>query len=219
MDRRQFLTGSLMAATLWNAPSALADPVSPMSPDQALQVLKQGNQRFVQHKLRHPDESQKRLQEVSHGQHPYAALLSCADSRVPPEILFDAGIGNLFDIRVAGNVVTPEILGSLEYAIAVLGTPLIVVLGHERCGAVTAAVQGGTLPGQIGTFVAAIGPAIVKTKGELKDRVDASVLSNVQYQIGQMTQRSEILQKKVAAGQLKIVGGRYDLDEGRVSWI
>ena len=223
MGRRSFL--NLMAAVtgsaFWNMQPAvaIAAELEVLNPDTALKRLMDGNQRFVQQLGEHPDQSRARIKEVAQAQHPFAALLSCADSRVPPEILFDEGIGDLFDIRVAGNIVTPEVLGSLEYAVELLGTPLIMVLGHERCGAVTAAVQGKVLPGYIGSFVKAIKPAISKTEGEADELVDNAVVANVQYQINKLKQNSTILSQQLLDGKLKIVGGRYDLDTGEVTLI
>lgn len=225
MDRRSFLnlTGTggiaLVAAVTGWPKRALAVPVAEIHPDVALKRLMDGNQRFVQQKGEHPDQSRARMQEVAQAQHPFATLLSCADSRVPPEILFDEGIGDLFDIRVAGNIVTPEVLGSLEYAVELLGTPLIMVLGHERCGAVTAAVQGGSLPGHIGSFVKAIQPAISKTEGKSDDPVDQAVIANVRYQIQRLKQNSTLLSQRLLDDKLKIVGGRYDLDTGEVTLV
>jgi carbonic anhydrase len=231
MDRRSFLnlTGTggmaLVAAVTGSAfwsmqpKRAIAAPLEPLSPDAALQRLMDGNQRFVQQKGQHPDQSRARMKEVAQAQHPFATLLTCADSRVAPEILFDEGIGDLFDIRVAGNIVTPEVLGSIEYAAAILGTPVIMVLGHERCGAVTAAVQGEPLPGYIGSFVKAIKPAISKTNGESGDPVDKAVIANVQYQIEKLKRDSAILSQQALDGKLKIVGGRYDLDTGEVTLV
>ncbi|URD49981.1 carbonic anhydrase [Chroococcidiopsis sp. CCNUC1] len=237
VDRRQFLkiagVGFSVAASslLGYARSAQAvviEDIEPDSPNTALQRLLAGNQRFVQQKLRHPHQSQTRLHEVATAQHPFATLLSCADSRVPAEILFDLGIGDLFDVRIAGNIVTTEALGSLEYAAAMLGTPLIMVLGHERCGAVTAAVQGKPLPGQISSFAKAIEPAITtlssanaqlnhksNNKSE-SDLIENAVVANVQYQVKKL-ERSDLLMQLVGEGKLKIVGGRYDLDTGEVA--
>ncbi|HEY9735683.1 MAG TPA: carbonic anhydrase, partial [Trichocoleus sp.] len=186
-----------------------------LDPAAALDKLMAGNQRFIHQQLQHPDQSQKRLQEVSQAQHPFATILSCADSRVPAEIIFDQGIGDLFDVRIAGNIATPEALGSIEYAVALLGTPVLMVVGHERCGAVTAAVQAEELPGDIGTFVQAILPAVERVKGNTGDLVDNAVTANVKYQIEQLM-RSQILSSRVQSGQLKVVGGRYDLDTGEV---
>lgn len=227
MDRRSFLnlTGTggmaLMTAvagsTFWGMQPkrVIAAPLD-SSPDAALKRLLDGNQRFVQQKSKHPDQSQTRIKEVAQAQHPFATVLSCADSRVAPELLFDEGLGDLFDIRVAGNIVTPEVLGSLEYAVAVLGTPLIMVLGHERCGAVTAAVQGERLPGHIGSFVRAIKPALSRTKAQSGDPVDNAVIANVQYQIEKLKRNSKIVTTQLENGKLKIVGGRYDLDNGEI---
>ncbi len=232
INRRSFLnltgTGGIAAVTavmgsaLWSMQpkQAIAAPLAEtLNPDAALKRLMDGNQRFMLQLGEHPDQSRARVKEVAQAQHPFATLLSCADSRVPPEILFDEGIGDLFDIRVAGNIVTPEVLGSLEYAVELLGTPLVMVLGHERCGAVTAAVQGQSLPGYIGSFVKAIKPAISKIEGELDDRVDQAVVANVQYQIQKLKQDSTILSQRLLDGKLKIVGGRYDLDTGEITLI
>lgn len=232
IDRRSFLnltgTGGIaliaavMGGAVWSErpKRAIAAPLAEtLSPDTALKRLMDGNQRFVQQKGEHPDQSSARVKEVAQAQHPFATLLSCADSRVPPEILFDEGIGDLFDIRVAGNIVTPEVLGSLEYAVDILGTPLIMVLGHERCGAVTAAVQGEALPGHISSFVKAIKPAISQTTGESDDPVDSAVIANVQYQIKKLKSNSTLLSQRLLDGELKIVGGRYDLDTGEVSLV
>ncbi|HEY9659190.1 MAG TPA: carbonic anhydrase [Allocoleopsis sp.] len=193
-----------------------ADPLS--NPDAALQELIAGNQRFTEHRLRHPHQSQRRLEEVSQAQHPFATILSCADSRVAAEIVFDQGIGDLFDVRVAGNIATPEITGSIEYAVALLGTPILMVLGHERCGAVTAVVKQEALPGEIGSFAKAIVPAYDRVKDQPGDTVNNVVVANVHYQIEQL-KRSSLLTERLESGKLKIVGGRYDLDSGQVTLI
>lgn len=228
IERRTFLklgmagiAGALSIAGDWLGmaqPASAATQASPQAdatPDKALQKLLEGNQRFTQHHPQYPHQSQARLQEVAQSQHPFATILSCADSRVAAEIVFDQGIGDLFDVRVAGNIATPEVLGSIEYAVVMLGTPVLMVLGHERCGAVTAAVQNEVLPGDIGSFVNAILPAVERVKGQPGDAVDNAVTANVQYQIERL-QRSPLLQERLQSGQLKIVGGRYDLDTGRV---
>ncbi|MEA5604819.1 carbonic anhydrase [Nostoc sp. UHCC 0252] len=232
MERRDFLklgiTGAFgMALTasdlLWRVEQAKADEMAPnlpesLNPDAALQKLMEGNQRFVDHHLEHPDQSALRLQEVAQAQHPFATILSCADSRVPAEILFDQGIGDIFDIRIAGNIATHEAIGSIEYAVVLLGSPLLMVMGHERCGAVTAAVKKESLPGDISTFVQAIKPALKKVKDQPGDAVENGVVANVQYQIERL-HKSKLLTEQVRSGKLKIVGGRYDLDTGKVSII
>jgi carbonic anhydrase len=230
IGRRNFLQlGSIgmvgLAATIgdfsWHSKPAHAeeDPSTPpnLDPEAALQKLLEGNQRFTQHHPQYPDQTEARLREVAQSQHPFATILSCADSRVPAEIVFDQGIGDIFDVRIAGNIATPEAIGSIEYAAVLLGTPLLMVLGHERCGAVTAAVQNEALAGQIGTFVKAIEPAVARVKTKSGDAVENAVVANVQYQIEQLKQRSSLLTERIESGQLKIVGGRYDLDSGKVS--
>ncbi len=187
-------------------------------PDSALQALLAGNRRFSQHHPTYPHQTQASLQAVAQAQHPFATVLSCADSRVPVELLFDQGVGDIFDVRVAGNIVTPEVMGSLEYAIELLETPILMVLGHERCGAVTAAVQNGPLPGEIGTFVQAILPAVEQSKGQPGDPVDNAVAQNVKYQLEQI-KRSDLVSHRLKAGSLKLVGSRYDLDTGTVEMI
>jgi carbonic anhydrase len=232
MERRDFLKwgafggmGLMVTASnlLWQVEQVQAAelPVTAslsLSPDAALQRLMEGNQRFVQHQPQYPDQSQARLQEVAQAQHPFATILSCADSRVPAEIIFDQGIGDIFDVRIAGNIATPEAIGSIEYAVALLNTPLLMVLGHERCGAVTAAVQNEPLPGDISTFVKAIKPVVAKVKYQPGNTVDNAVIANVHYQI-QRLKRSPLLSERLQSGKLKIVGGRYDLDTGSVGII
>ncbi|MEH2161495.1 MAG: carbonic anhydrase [Nostoc sp.] len=232
MERRDFLklgiTGTFgMAVTasdfLWRVEQAKAGEMPPnfpesLNPDAALRKLMEGNQRFIQHHPQYPDQSALRLQEVAQAQHPFATILSCADSRVPAEIVFDQGIGDIFDVRIAGNIATHEAIGSIEYAVVLLGSPLLMVMGHERCGAVTAAVQNQSLLGDISTFVKAIKPALKKVKDQPGDAVENAVVANVQYQIERL-QKSKLLTEQVRSGKLKIVGGRYDLDTGKVSII
>ncbi|MEH2169456.1 MAG: carbonic anhydrase [Nostoc sp.] len=232
MERRDFLKlgmtgafGIMLSASdlLWRVEQAKAAEIpstSPesLSPDAALQKLIEGNQRFIQHHPQYPDQSALRLQEVAQAQHPFATILSCADSRVPAEIVFDQGIGDIFDVRIAGNIATHEAIGSIEYAVVLLGSPLLMVMGHERCGAVTAAVQNESLLGDISTFVKAIKPAVKKVKDQPGDAVENAVVANVQYQIEQL-KHSKLLTEQMESGKLKIVGGRYDLDTGRVNII
>lgn len=232
MERRDFLKlgmtgafGMMLSASdlLWRVEQAKAAEIpstsaKSLTPDAALQKLIEGNQRFVNHHPQYPDQSELRLHEVAQAQHPFATILSCADSRVPAEIVFDQGIGDIFDVRIAGNIATHEAIGSIEYAVVLLGSPLLMVMGHERCGAVTAAVQKESLPGDISTFVKAIKPALKRVKDQPGDAVENAVVANVQYQIERL-QRSKLLTKQVESGKLKIVGGRYDLDTGRVTII
>lgn len=225
-DRRDFLKlgttgtfGLVLSASdlLWQTKQVRAAELGKdISPDVALQMLMEGNQRFIEHHPQYPDQSESRLHEVALEQHPFATILCCADSRVPVELVFDQGVGDIFDVRIAGNIATPEVIGSIEYAVVLLGTPVLMVLGHERCGAVTAAVKNKPLPGDISTFVKAIQPAVEKVKGKSGDVVDNAVIANVYQQIERLKQ-SPLLRERLESGQLKIVGGRYDLDTGRVS--
>jgi carbonic anhydrase len=223
LERRDFLIGAvgllgLVTISDWLQAEAEAAELPSLSPDEALQKLLDGNQRFTQHHPSYPDQTEVRVREVAQAQHPFATVLSCADSRVPVEIIFDQGIGDIFDVRIAGNIATPEAVGSIEYAVALLDTPLLMVLGHERCGAVTAAVKNEPLPGEIGSFVKAILPAVERVKDKPGDAVDNAVVANVRYQIEQL-QQSSLLTERLQSGKLKIIGGRYDLDTGKVTMI
>ncbi|MBD2110115.1 carbonic anhydrase [Nodosilinea sp. FACHB-13] len=227
IDRRRVLTfgGGLLGLAalgpaLWPTRSAAAATLAPssLSPEEALKRLLDGNQRFTGHHLEHPDQSEERVLELTQSQHPFATVLSCADSRVAAEIIFDQGLGDIFDVRVAGNIATPEVVGSIEYAVELLETPLLMVLGHERCGAVTAAVKNEPLPGDIGTFVQAILPAVNQVKGQPGDAVDNAVTANVRYQVEQVL-RSSLVRDRQQSGQLQVVGARYDLDTGTVTLV
>ena len=210
---------------IWGAQSAIAQPAKlenkpqPVDPNQALQRLLEGNQRFVNGKRQNPNQSRFRLQETAVAQYPFASILGCADSRVPAEIVFDQGLGDLFVVRLAGNVVSPTATGSLEFATSVLGSQLIIVLGHERCGAVQAALKSDLLPGRIGTFVEDIKPALNGIKAQSNDAVNEAVIANVRYQVKLLRESSSILSQLVQDGKLKIVGGRYDLDTGAVTLV
>jgi carbonic anhydrase len=187
--------------------------------DSALAELKAGNQHHVSHHYQHPNETPERQRELVAGQHPHAEILSCADSRVPPEIVFDQGLGDLFTVRVAGNVASDTEIGSLEYGAEHLHIPLIVVLGHERCGAVTAAIQGGPGEGHLAALVALLKPAVDKTRGMSGDRVSNTVLANVELVVKQLRSSKPILSELVAHGKLKIVGGVYSIETGAVTWL
>jgi carbonic anhydrase len=228
MNRRSLLklgTASLISAAatgLWATPPAQAR-TSTIDPEEVLKTLLDGNLRFVEHHESHPHQSAKRMATLASGQNPIATILSCADSRVPAELLFDVGLGDVFNVRVAGNVVNPEVIGSLEYAVALLNTPLLLVLGHERCGAVTAAVKHQSVPGSIGAFVRDIEPAIalanIAETDDMDVAIDKTVISNVHYQIDELLRRSELITQRQTAGTLKIVGARYDLDSGAVRMV
>jgi carbonic anhydrase len=187
--------------------------------DSALAELKAGNEHHARHQYQHPHENAARQRELIVGQHPHAEILSCADSRVPPEIIFDQGLGDLFVVRVAGNVATDTEIGSLEYGAEHLHIPLLVVLGHESCGAVTAAVQGGPPDGHIAALVDLIKPAVDKTRGLPGDPVANAVRTNVEMVVKQLRSSEPTLSELVAHGKLKIVGGVYSLETGKVTWL
>ena len=186
-----------------------------VTPDTAINLLYQGNKRFSKQKLKNPNRSNFRLREIAKGQKPFAAVLGCADSRVPVEILFDQGLGDLFVVRVAGNVATPEEIGSLEYGSLVLGTGIILVLGHERCGAVIATIDDKPVPGKIGSILEKIKPAVTASVNESGDRIKNAIVANIKNQIVEL-KTSPVLTDLIKAGKLKIVGGYYDLDTGVV---
>jgi len=189
----------------------------PVSPDAAIKRLVEGNQRFVQGNRLNPNQSRLRLQETAVAQYPFAAILGCSDSRVPAEIVFDQGLGDLFVVRIAGNIAALEAIGSLEYATAVLGAQTIVVLGHARCGAVLAAIKGDPLPGRIGIFVEDIKPAIERIRKKTGNIEENAVIANVQYQVARLAESSTILANLIKEGKLKIVGGHYDLAKGKIT--
>jgi carbonic anhydrase len=192
--------------------------------DEIIAQLKQGNERFASGKPTYPHESLMRRAEVAAGQHPIATVISCSDSRVPPELLFDEGIGDLFLVRVIGNIGGADETGSAEYGVEHLGTPLLVVLGHASCGAVTAAVNHLEVRGSIPPLLAHIQPAVQtarKAHPELKgnDLVPAVVEANVWHSIQELFARSEIIRTKVRSDKLKVVGAIYDLKSGQVNWL
>lgn len=186
------------------------------TPDEALEMLRAGNKRYVEAQVSHPHQTSGRRAELSSGQSPFAIILGCADSRVPPEILFDQGLGDLFTIRVAGNVVDDMVLGSIEYAAEHLGTPLMVVLGHSSCGAVGATVAGGKLEGHLPSLAAAIQPAVKAVKDQPGDLLDNAVRANAKMVAAQLQSSEPILAELVKAGKFKVVAARYDLESGAV---
>jgi carbonic anhydrase len=186
--------------------------------DGALQRLVEGNGRYVASKLTHPNQGAERRMEVSKGQSPFAIIVGCSDSRIPPEIVFDQGLGDLFVVRVAGNVLEDIGMGSIEYAVDHLGVSLVVVLGHGKCGAVSATVQGGHAPGHIGAIVKAISPALEKAKGLAGDLTDNTIKVNAQLMVEQIKSSAPILSGKVSEGALKVAGAYYDIERGKGSF-
>jgi carbonic anhydrase len=217
VSRRGFLATAASAMAMGSAAAlaprrALAQTA--LSPDAALAQLMDGNARFVAGRLTSFDEDLAILkQHTAEKQEPFAAVLSCADSRVPIELVFDQSIGHVFVTRVAGNICTPEIIASLEFGAGVLGTAVIVVLGHTGCGAVKAAIAAKAVPGQISALYAPIRPAVERAGNDL----DAAIRANAQIQAGLLRTASPVIAELVAAGKMKVVAGYYDLDSGQVS--
>src|SRR5437899_9204709 len=191
-----------------------------VAPAGAISKLKEGNGRYTNGNLQHPGQTAERRTELAKTQHPFAAIVSCSDSRVPPEIVFDQGLGDLFIVRVAGNVINDEGLGSIEYTVDHLGTRLILVLGHQRCGAVDAARETiaakGKAPGHIQSLVTAIKPAVEATA---KEDLDTTVKANVKHVVDTLRASTPILKAKVDSGDVKVIGGYYSLDTGAVTFL
>jgi carbonic anhydrase len=243
-----FIVASLLVASQFARAAEPTHPDQPIvAPAEGIARLKEGNGRFTSGNGLHPHDSvdernymaansyenagtialgmtseqaAKRRAELAKSQHPFAIILSCSDSRVPPEIVFDEGLGDLFIVRVAGNVLNDEGLGSIEYGVDVLGARLIVVLGHQRCGAVDAAMKTiaakGKAPGHIQSLVTAIKPVVQATpKGDLETTIKA----NVKHVVDALRSSTPILKARVDSGDVQVVGGYYTLDTGAVTFL
>jgi carbonic anhydrase len=218
MTRLTTLTavGSLVALFA-SSPAAIQE--QQLTADQALSELKAGNQHHQLHKYSHPHETVARQRELVSGQHPHSMILACADSRVPPEVVFDQGLGDLFTVRVAGNVVDDAVVASFEYAVEHLHTHLLVVMGHQSCGAVTAAAATGEVPGHLPSLVAMIKPAVDKARGMTGDLIDNAVRLNVDNAVNQLRASGPILKEAIEKGELKVVGAVCSLESGAVQWL
>jgi len=183
-----------------------------------IQKLKDGNSRFAKDEAVHSNQSVERRNKLTNGQNPFAVIVSCSDSRVPPEIIFDQGIGDLFVIRTAGHVADDIALASIEYAVEHLHVALIVVLGHERCGAVDAAVKGGELPGHLGKLISEIEPAVEQAEKEEGDLLANAVHENIHRVVRQLKNSGPIIKEFVEHHELEIIGAYYDLDDGIVTF-
>jgi carbonic anhydrase len=243
-----FVVVSLLCGNQFTRAADPTHPDQPIvAPADALSRLKEGNGRFTSGNLQHPDEpaeerrymaansfenagviplgmtseqAAKRRAELIKSQHPFAIILSCSDSRVPPETVFDEGLGDLFIVRVAGNVLNDEGLGSIEYGVEVLGARLILVLGHQSCGAVDAAMKTiaakGKAPGHIQSLVTAIKPVVNSTpKGDL----DTMIKANVKHVVDALRSSTPILKARVDSGDVQVIGGYYTLDTGAVTFL
>src|SRR3984957_16996227 len=189
-----------------------------MPPAEALKLMLDGNQRFVAGKLEHPNQTPERRAEVAKGQHPFASVLACSDSRTPPEIIFDRGLGDIFTVRVAGNVADKAVIESIDYSDNPLGARGVMVLGHRRWGAVMAAVAGHEEEGDVGPMLSELRPAVAASKGMTGDPVENAVRENVKLVMKNLA-TSEELSAMVKSGDLKIVGGIYDLDTGTIEML
>ncbi len=191
-------------------------PKSPTTPDAAWTQLREGNRRWVSGTVEHPHQDQARRVEVAQKQAPYAVVLSCIDSRVPPELVFDAGLGDLMVVRTAAQTIDPLVTGAAEYGPAELEVPLVVVLGHQRCGAVTAASEalrtGKKLPGELQNIVTALRPAYERSKGD----IDAMVRANTVNVVTRL-RADDLLAPRIARRSLKVIGAYYSLDSGEVT--
>ena len=230
MGRRKFLAmagfGLAAGGALFQIDPAAAayGPTTSVTADQALANLKSGNAKYVEAPQVCAADLAKSRMAVATGQKPWATVLGCADSRVPPELLFGGlGVGELFVARNAGNTADTATVGTIEYGAAVLGVPLIVVLGHERCGAIEAACdvvsKQATFPGSIGPMVEAIVPAAKAVKGKPGNFVDNAVRENAKRTAAQIAGKSKIVADLVAAGKVKVLAARYDLDTGKVEYL
>jgi carbonic anhydrase len=186
--------------------------------DAALLRLTEGNRRFVAEALTHPEQTAARRTETAQAQHPFAIILTCADSRLSPEIIFDQGLGDLFVVRNAGNLLDDHVIGSIEYAVEHLHATLVVVLGHTKCGAVSAAVAGGEVPGHLKSIVASLADSVALGKKKPGDAVDNAVRINAKMSAAALAQSEPLLGEAVKSGQLKIVAGRYDITTGQVEF-
>lgn len=211
------MIGVLVSAALCGAVTA-ADETMP-SAEAVLRELKAGNDHHVAKQYQHPHQTAARQRELAASQAPHAIILSCADSRVAPEIILDQGLGDLFDVRVAGNVATDAEVASIEYAAEHLHTPLVVVMGHQKCGAVTAAAESGGAEGHLPSLLALIRPAVDRAKGQPGDLIDNAVRINVENVVRQIRGSAPVLAPMVGRGALKAVGAVYSLDTGKVAWL
>lgn len=237
LDRRSFLTASAvtlsaaaalaptaaMAQAEGPAPVPMKDGKPDISPDDALTLLRQGNQAFVEGRTKAPDLSDVRRLELASGQAPFCAILNCSDSRVPPELVFGRGLGELFIIRNAGNILGEKALGSIEFAVGVLGVPLVVVMGHAACGAVAAALsvvtENARFPGVIGNMITPILPAVLEARDTPGDALENATKANVSWGVERLREHSDsLLSDPLAAGTLKIVGAYYGLEAGKVDF-
>ena len=229
-NRRRFVAGlagasTALAGSRWFAPAAKATDYSgtPVVPaDQGLQMLLDGNKRFVEGNLTSFGNLAQDREQLATGQSPFAVIVCCSDSRVPPELVFDQTLGQLFVVRTAGQVIDEAARGSITYGVDFLEAPLLLVLGHSGCGAVEAAIaalQGATIPGYAYRFAEAIGPAAQSVLDQPGDQLDNAIRANIAMGVDQIRTAEPTLAGAVNSGQLTVAGGFYDLASGEVSFL
>jgi carbonic anhydrase len=218
--KRQFPIFLCIVLSAISSRALLADEpkLEKVAPEVALKRLQEGNARFVADQLLPRDPYLVQRAKTADSQHPFAVILTCADSRVGPELVFNQQLGDIFVVRVAGNVTSPEILGSIEYAVEHLGPTLVVVLGHSSCGAVKAALSGDKLEGNLDALIKRVdvGKDLPKEKAAA---LDAAIKTNVLHQTQQLTKDSSVLKEFAATQRIRIVGGVYSLQSGKVEWV
>jgi carbonic anhydrase len=218
MPRIVFLWMVSLTAAVCLFPSRVPGQEASVTPAAALKMLKEGNERFTADQPSHRDTTGARRKELAKGQRPRAIVLACADSRVAPELILDQGLGEIFVVRVAGNVTDPDLVGSMEYALAELKAPLIVILGHESCGAVKAALSGGNLEGNLGGLIAKVHVGkVVKENG--KTALADAIRHNVLYQVEELSRKSTLIKEFIDRGRVGVAAGVYSLETGRVQWL
>jgi len=206
-------------------PAGAAGAAPGISPADALRTLQEGHTRYLEGQPRHPRQGrERRALTTAQGQHPLAAVLACSDSRVPVEIIFDQGIGDLFVVRVAGNLAAGSQVGSLEFAVDQLATPLVVVLGHTQCGAVAAVLDEAKLPPNLADSASAMEAAVAKARQDHPEAarealLHAAIMNNVWQAIDDMLRQSPLIREKVRDDRVKMVGALYDIDSGQVQWL
>jgi carbonic anhydrase len=205
---------SLRVVSLAAADSVEPGAVANVPADEALSRLVEGNKRFYEGNATHPNQTKQRRLAIAQKQNPFAVILGCSDSRVPPETILDQGLGDLFDVRVAGNIADEVTIGSIEYSVEALGVQLILVLGHQRCGAVKAALMNEPVSGDIAVVVDEIKTVIAPVRHMPGNALDNAIRANVVYAMGKLKSSSNIISSQVENGQLLIVGGIYDVDTG-----
>ena len=186
--------------------------------EESIALLKEGNLRYSENKMIHPSQNLNRMLEVVQEQNPFAVILTCSDSRVVPEFIFDRGIGDLFVIRNAGNIVDPTVLGTIEYAIEHLHVPLVVVLGHSSCGAVTAAHKGDVCEGYLNSILKEIDP-VIDRNSESEFALDNSIKNNINFCVEKIKTSQPVISRFAEEGKVRVVGAHYDLSNGEVEFI